>query len=263
MKGILHKFSAIAVSGALTLGCSFSSFAGDVVETPPQLSSLIDKGVVKVVETFKHDSFTGWLVDSSGEHHLYWATEDNYIIAGPLIDKDSVNLTDKYLAEKKPVPDYNNVLADFEKEGLSISTHPDGGAEGVIYVFAEPFCGWCSRLHAGLEHHIENGLEVRWIPVSFLSGQSEGVIQYFLNAEDPYKAMQQHEALRASRSDNYNLATPTAATRNMIQKNGDFMRRFGIAGTPGIVYKLNGKVRTSGYMPPEDLERFVSAIKVQ
>ncbi|EPR7483999.1 DsbC family protein [Vibrio alginolyticus] len=255
--------TALLFAGSMALGMAATANAADVA--PPQLNNLIQKGVVNVVDTFKHDSFTGWLVENNGEHHLYWATQDNYVIAGPLIDHNGMNLTSKYLEEKKPVPNYDNVFAEFEKEATFISTHPEragGNGKGVLYVFAEPFCGWCSRIHKELQPAIASGLEVRWVPVGFLQANSEDVIQHFLSAEDPLAAMNEHERLRAQGMKvNTKPVRPTTAAK--IEKNEEFMKRFGIRGTPGLVYEIDGKARIGGYMPAPQMNELIETIKSQ
>lgn len=258
MKSSTRKLSSLLIAGALFSGLSSQAMAGDV--PPPQLNKLIEQGAVEVIESFKHDSFTGWLVKNGGEHHLYWATPDNYVVAGPLIDKKGINITSKFLEAKKPVPNYDKTFAEFEEEATFISTHPNGGANGVMYVFAEPFCGWCSKLHRELQPVIAAGLEVRWVPVSFLSAKSPEVIEYFLSSEDPIAAMDAHEQIRAQRGQVITLPV-TAATQEKIEKNSEFMKRFDIGGTPGIVYEINGKAMIGGYRPPAEMNALINAIQ--
>lgn len=258
MKRSTRKLSSLLIAGAL-FGCfSSQSMAGDV--PPPQLNRLIEQGMVEVIESFKHDTFTGWLVKNGGEHHLYWATADNYVVAGPLIDQKGINITAKYLEAKKPIPNYDDTFADFEEEATYISTHPKGGSNGVVYVFSEPFCGWCSKIYRELQPEIEAGLEVRWVPVSFLSGQSSNVIEYFLSAEDPLAAMAEHEHIRAQRGQ-VNTSPVTAATQEKIDKNSEFMKRFDISGTPGMVYEIDGKAMIGGYRPPAEMKALIQAIQ--
>lgn len=258
MKSSTRKLSSLLIAGALFSGLSSQVIAGDV--PPPQLNKLIEQGAVEVIESFKHDSFTGWLVKNGGEHHLYWATPDNYVVAGPLIDQKGINITSKFLEAKKPVPNYDKTFAEFVEEATYISTHPNGDANGVMYVFAEPFCGWCSKLYRELQPVIAAGLEVRWVPVSFLSAKSPDVIEHFLSAEDPLAAMDAHEQIRAQRGQVISLPA-TAATQEKIEKNSEFMKRFDIGGTPGIVYEINGKAMIGGYRPPAEMNALIQAIQ--
>jgi thiol:disulfide interchange protein DsbG len=254
--------TAMLFAGYMTLGIAATANAADVA--PPQLKNLIQKGVVHVVDTFKHDSFTGWLVENNGEHHLYWATQDNYVIAGPLIDQNGMNLTSKYLEEKKPVPNYDDVFADFEKEATYISTNPEraGDGKGVLYVFAEPFCGWCSKIHKELQPAIAAGLEVRWVPVAFLRANSADVVEHFLSADNPVAAMDEHEQLR-EQGKPVNSKPVSSATKAQIEKNSEFMKRFGIHGTPGLVYEIEGKSHTGGYLPVPKMNQLIKNLKSQ
>ncbi|EJL6460754.1 thioredoxin fold domain-containing protein (plasmid) [Vibrio cholerae] len=270
-----RKLSTLLIAGALFGGFSAQSMAAIDTNTdqptaiesslqvaPPQLKNLIDQGVIDVIEVFQHESFTGWLVKNQGEYHLYWATKDNYIVAGPLIDKNGINITSKYLDAKKPVPDYNKVFENFENEGWYFSTHPKGNSKGTMYVFIEPFCGWCSKLFNEIEPAIQDGLEVRWVPVSFLSAQSPDVIEYITSQPDPYAALQEHEHIRSQRG-RPNSKPATVMTRERIEKNGDFMKEFDIAGTPGIVYIQDGKAKVAGYMKPAEMQEFIKMLESQ
>ncbi|MGI2184417.1 thioredoxin fold domain-containing protein [Shewanella oncorhynchi] len=261
MKYFIPNIAALMFAGSMTLGMGFAAHAAELA--PPQLDNLIQKGVVNVVETFKHDTLTGWLVENNGDHHLYWATQDDYVIAGPLIDKNGINLTSKYLEEKKPVPNYNDVFAQFEKQATYISTHPEragGESKEVLYVFAEPFCGWCSKLHKELQPAIAAGLEVRWVPVAFLRGNSSDVIEHFLSADNPLSAMNEHELLR-EQGKPVNTKPVTQATRAKIELNGEFMKRFDIHGTPGLVYEIGGKARTGSYMKVPQMTQLIKSLK--
>lgn len=256
-----RKLLSVCLAGAMAIASTSAmanvttSSTADVTalqessqKAPPLLQNMIDKGVVSVQETFKEGPFTGWLIKNSGEYHLYWATKDNYIVAGPLIDTKGVNITQKYLDLKKPTPDYNDVFSDFEKNAYYISTNPKGDSKGVMYVFFEPFCHWCAKMFDQIEPVVaaSKDLEIRWVPVSFLSAQSPSVVEYLTHAKSPYQALVEHEHLHAQHL-KLNTMTPTAKTRAMLKKNSSFMKQFHLNGTPGIVYVLNGKARTTGY----------------
>ena len=228
---------------------------------PPQLMKLIEKNVITVIDTFKHDSFTGWLVENGADYHLYWATEDNYVVAGPLIDESGINITAKYLESKKPTVNYDAVFKQFEQEAGYVSTSSNAGkSKGVVYVFTEPFCGWCSKVYEQLQPHIKNGLEVRWVPVAFLSGKSPGVVEYIVSAKDPIQAMADHEQIRKARGQ-VNSLPVTKQTKALLDTNSEFMSKFGINGTPGLVYQLEGKVHVAGYMKNGAMSALVSKIQ--
>lgn len=264
MKQYKSSISALLIAGAMTLGTAVTANASDITP-PPQLSSLINNGMVEVVESFKHDSLTGWLVENQGEYHLYWATADNYVIAGPLIDQTGINLTSKYLAAKKPSPNYDDLYSDFKKNATIVATKPERvekGSKGALYVFVEPYCGWCSKLEADLEPAIAAGLDVRFVPVAFLNARSGDVIEHILTSENPAQAMVEHRKLKESRQQ-VNTKPITNATREQIEQNSEFMRKFGIRGTPGLVYEQEGNVRIGGYMKGAQLNQLVRELSSQ
>lgn len=260
---VFPKFTIPMVAATtILIGMNSVASAAEVKETPPVIQNLLNDNVISVIEKFKHEQYTGWLVKHDTEYKLFWSMKDNYVVAGSLLDDNGVNITAKYLEEKKPVPNYDEVFKEFEKEGTYFSTNANGSGEGVMYVFLEPFCGWCTKLHNELQPAIKDGLEVRWIPVSFLSAQSPNVIEYILNSPTPYKALTDHEEIRASKG-KLNTMDVTAETRMKLDVNSQFMHRFDIAGTPGIVYQYKGKTLTAGYLPPNEMASLINKIKNQ
>lgn len=262
MNKLKKSITSLIILGSLGFAANISAKT-DV--PPPQLNNLITSGVVKVVETFKHDSLTGWLVENDGEYNLYWATEDNYVIAGPLIDQSGENLTTKYLETKKPVPNYDEEFSLLTNDATVIRTHPEkavNGSKGALYVFVEPFCGWCAKLEKELEPAIAAGLDVRYVPVAFLRGNSPDVIENMLSSDDPAAAMAEHQRLREMRMPAL-TKTATLQTRAALEQNSEFMRRFGISGTPGLVYQVDGQVKVGGYMKATQLNRLVKTLMTQ
>lgn len=266
MKKKLTSLIVASVFGSFLCGTAFNAYSystkdsndskditnqqvavGNAEIAPPQLEQLIKNGVIKVVETFKHGNYTGYLVESGGEYHLYWATNDNMVIAGPLIDANGYNITDQYLNEKMPKPDYSAIYKDLLSDKGVISTHPEyKGNKGTMYVFVEPFCGWCARFHQQLEPLIKNGLNVKWVPVSFLSEKSNGVIQHVFDQASPSDAWDRHvDSLHKSEPI---VSIATKETKSEVLINSELMQKLGAKGTPTTVYMLNGKVHVGGVM---------------
>ncbi|NVO60223.1 thioredoxin fold domain-containing protein [Photobacterium damselae] len=246
-------------SGADTVS-SGVAIKSSVANPPPQLAALINQGVVNLIESFKHGNYNGYLVESSGEYHLYWGTSDNMIIAGPLIDSNGINLTDRFLDKKIPKPDFTSLYGELEQSEALISTDPSyKDDKGVLYVFVEPFCGWCARIHNELEPLIKDGLVVKWVPVSFLSGSSSGVVQYVLEQSKPIEAWDNHV-------NNLKKAEPmvsvvTEKTTDLLNHNADLMHRFGVKGTPGLVYKMNGEVHVGSFMDKDSMAALAEKLK--
>ncbi|WP_256385071.1 thioredoxin fold domain-containing protein [Photobacterium toruni] len=268
MKKKLTSLIVASVFGSFLCGTAFNAYSYSTKDSkdvdkqkvevkhaaiaPPQLEQLIKNGVVKLVETFKHGNYVGYLVESDGEYHLYWATNDNMVIAGPLIDANGYNITDQYLNEKMPKPDYSAIYKDILSDKGVINTHPEYKSDkGAMYVFVEPFCGWCAKYHQQLEPLIKNGLNVKWVPVSFLSEKSNGVIQHVFDQANPSEAWDLHvDSLHKSEPI---VSVATEATKAAISGNSELMQRLGAKGTPATVYMLNGKVHVGGIMEQSKL----------
>lgn len=227
---------------------------------PPQLEKLIQNNVVSVVETFTHETLTGWLVESAGEYHLYWETKEGYVVAGPMIDSKGYNLTARYLEEKKPTKNFDNPYNLLASGDGYFSTQEDA-SDGELYVFIEPFCGWCSKLHEELKPFVAEGLKVNWVPVSFLSAKSPGVIEYIMNSDNPATALDLHEKYKNTAKASEFISIASSSTKAMLKTNSQLMSSFDIKGTPGLVYKIDGKVMTGGYMPSKKLSELVQKLR--
>lgn len=137
--------------------------------------------------------------------------------------------------------------AHWVAEGTAHPTH-------VIYVFVDPNCPYCHTLWLALQPYRHDGLQVRNILVGVISVSSPGKAAAIFSARDPAAAWRTNEVRWGSRSDGGGgiapLAVIGAANREAILDNETLMRRFGILGTPGLVYvTADGKVHVIAGVP--------------
>jgi thiol:disulfide interchange protein DsbG len=122
----------------------------------------------------------------------------------------------------------------------------------VLYVFVDPNCPFCHFTWMALQPYEKAGLQVRWIPVAMLGPTSMPKAIEVMAAKDKTAAFRKMEenqgkswAPSPSSSESSNQAVAA-----QIRANGELMERFGIAGTPGVVWKdRQGKVNVKGGMP--------------
>lgn len=230
-------------------------------DAAPSLQNLIDNKFVEVIKRFSHDTLDGWLVKTNDKYQLYWQTIEGYLVAGPLIDKKGINLTGKYLERMMPTPNFDNALERLKKSNNFFSTQPDDVLDGnEMWVFIEPFCGWCDKLKAKLEPHINKGLVVNWVPVAFLSPKSADVIEYILTSDDAYGAYSDHEKYKRTGLANNYQKPAQPATRELLASNSRLMKEFGVSGTPGIVYESKGKTIVTGYTEGAKFKNMIADI---
>lgn len=210
------------------------------------------KTIVPVEEV--DNKLAAFVQTDSGQNLIYWLdTKDGYINTGALLLNNGVNLTTRYLSMMQP-----SVKEEFDvlnSKGLILGNNKIT-PEKSFFVFYEPFCGYCKKLHQELQPYIEKGLEVKMIPVSFLSSKSPDIIATLEKSDDLLRdlVLSDSKMLKITQS-----ATPDVM--NKIQGNLDVMRALGINGTPGVVYvDDNGKYIVGRGVTGNSLDKIAMSI---
>ncbi|WP_049793083.1 hypothetical protein [Shewanella baltica] len=201
---------------------------------------------------------SGWLVDLAGQKQIYWSV-GNFVLAGGLVDQNGVNLTEQWAKtlgvteddagtgpvqqQAARVPTATQDYTEQDWQSLASATYIQVGVEqsnpdNAIYIFFEPYCGACSGLLERFKPIIdEKGLDVRLIPLAWISSNSVPVIQGMINGGRD--AVWAHEAAKISKSPSV-TAVPTPETKMAIIQNSELMGTLGVSGTPTVFYRENG-----------------------
>lgn len=234
------------------------------VTIPKTLQNLLDKSQRNnLLESFDVTdsgvSAKGWLVDLGGSQQLYWSFGE-FVIAGALVGSDGINLTEKMIAEKSP-----GLSSDFWVQlssAMHIQASPktSSNPDNALYIFYEPFCGACSALMNRLVPlMLNNDVDVRLIPVAWLSPDSPGAIQALVDGKSEAFAL--HEKLKQS-GKKVPTSEPTPETKANIIRNGDLMSAMGVTGTPAVIYKdASGKIINLGVASDSELSEAIRTIK--
>lgn len=247
---ILPSLAAQLFVAASAASLANSTWAAE--NYPKAIQGAIDNGV-KLARTFPAASgLTGWVLSEGGRYSLVFTTADKKsLLLGTLIGENGENLSAQYAEKYIPKPDLAALFADLEK-----STYVVEGAtkdpKSVIYVFVDPNCPFCHFTWRALQPYEKAGLQVRWIPVATLSPTSMPKAIEVLAASDKtaaFRKMENNHGQSWSPSPQASeAAKPTIAAA--IRKNGEQMEKFGIEGTPGVIWKdKQGKVNVKGGMP--------------
>ncbi len=196
---------------------------------------IIDKTPVNEVE-----GFTAVMVQDNdqGEFHVYWVDDEHQtIFTGDMVTAKGQNLTNFY--QNKMIPSQADTFNQVFEKGLVLgNTKATVDTDNALYLFYEPFCGYCHKLHKKLKPLIDNGLNVQYIPVAFLRPNSMDAIAAIVKEDDPSKAFYMSDARILDHTEKVDKKL-----KDQVQFNGFVMRAMGIGGTPGIVYKnSDGKV---------------------
>jgi len=233
------------------IGASLSAQAADY---PKQIQMATQSGA-KVVKTFAAASqLKGWVLSKGGRYTLVFTTPDNKtLLAGELIDAEGNNLTARYAGRYIPKPDRTALFSKLEQ-----STHIVEGQrkapKSVIYALFDPNCPFCHLAWKAFQPYEKVGLQVRWVPVAYLSKTSAGKAAAILEAKNRRAAfreneekynMQRHEGGIAP------LAKSSAKTISQLRANNALMQKFGALGTPAIIWKdKQGKIQMKVGLPP-------------
>lgn len=238
--------------------------------TPPAIKNLLSlNSSYKVLETWnvtdQGNSFKGWYLDLAGVKQVYWS-QGNFVIAGGLVDGTGENLTEKWAKNfggttipaqaqaqtaAQPTSDTGSAVmksqfSNADWESLKAAKHIEAGydkknPDKALYVFFEPYCGYCSRLFKQLRPVIEeNHLDVRLIPVAWISPNSVPAIQAMMDGgKDAFWA---HEDAK-TKGEVGKLGVPTPETKMAIIQNSELMGTMQVQGTPAIFYRdSNGSI---------------------
>lgn len=225
----------------------------DELKNYPALVKAEEQGYLKIKSiepvTELDNKMAAFVQTEGGDNLIYWLdTKEHYINTGALILNNGVNLTNRYMAKMRPSikEGFNEVY----KKGIVLGDS-NVPPEKSMYVFYEPFCGYCKKLHRELEPYIKEGLNVKIIPVSFLSSQSPNIIATLSKSDDLYRDL--------VLSDSKMLKVTANATPELMAKidgNFEVMKALGINGTPGVVYVADdGKYQIGRGMTGASLDK--------
>lgn len=242
--------AAATVAGGVALVASTTAFSADVY--PKAIRQAVDSGV-KVVKQFPAASgLTGWVLAQDGRYSIVYTTADKKtLLAGSLIGEGGENISAQDEQKYVPKPDLGGLFQQLEKSSY-VTEGPVSGAKSTIYVFVDPNCPYCHSAWLAFQPYEKAGLQVRWIPVATLGPTSMPKAIEVMAAADKVAAFRAMEANHGKpwtpSAGSGEAAQPGAAAA--IRRNGELMQRFGIAGTPGLIWKdKQGKVQIRGGMP--------------
>jgi thiol:disulfide interchange protein DsbG len=122
----------------------------------------------------------------------------------------------------------------------------------VLYVFFDANCWYCHLTWKALQAYEKAGLQVRWVPVAYQKDSSTTKAAAIMQAENRAAALRENETGYRVESYDGGIAPAKAskALEAQLEANFALMDRFGVSGTPGLVWKdEKGRVRVRTGMP--------------
>ncbi len=125
-------------------------------------------------------------------------------------------------------------------------------AKRTLYVFFDANCWYCHLTWKALQAYEKAGLQVRWVPVAYQKESSTTKAAAIMLAKDRAAAMRENETRYHAETYDGGIAPVQAskALEAQLEVNFELMDRFGVSGTPGLVWKdEKGRVRVRTGMP--------------
>ncbi len=241
----------------LALACAPLAAAASSADTNAQNGSAVQflesKGVTIDARFSVPSGLHGYAATMpNGQRGVFFTTSDGkLLIFGNLVDAHGKNLTREYLNAYVQKPRNRQYFSHLEKTHWIAqgSKHP----KQIIYAFVDPNCPYCHQFWEAARKAYSKGLQVRYIVVAILGNSSVNKAAAILSAKDPAAALDENE--RGFKHHSGAIAPVTHMPKgihSIIAAHDRLMTRFGLDGTPGLVWKDDeGKVQTSNGLPPD------------
>jgi thiol:disulfide interchange protein DsbG len=152
---------------------------------------------------------------------------------------------------KNPAPrDLPALFSTLEK--TDAVTEGSTSPKRILYVFFDANCWYCHLTWKALQAYEKAGLQVRWVPVAYQKESSTTKAAAIMQARDRTAALRENETGYRAQSYDGGIAPVkvSKALAAQLQANFELMDRFGVSGTPGLVWKdEKGSVRVKLGMP--------------
>jgi len=181
--------------------------------------------------------------------------DSNYAILGDMYD-----LTDKSNITPELKADFYKKILDKYPVASGIHYEPTVDKIGTAYVFTDPTCGYCRKLHFEMQTYLDKGIEVIYIPYprSGMEGQGhDELVDVFNSGDDAGKKEAMNLAKQDKAQDIKSLPTYKESPKGteLVNEGVEIGRELGIRGTPSI-YLENG-YNIPGYTDAESLAKTI------
>jgi len=248
-----------------------SLFAATSNDAGRQLVTKLANGQVSIVQQFNSiGNLEGFVVETvhgpKQKSIVYADKQGQYMVVGTVIDANGNNISQRdYTAQVTDVQ-APKVYVDATKTNWVQDGNPK--APHKAYIMIEPNCIACHMLYQALKPMLASGqLSVRWILVSFMKPQSDGMVAAIMQAKDVSAAMSFDENNFDTKTETGGIkpVAVTPAIKERIKQNMDFMTNAGFAGTPVIIFKTtDGKYQIiPGFLQGKNLQDAVNSMSDQ
>lgn len=186
----------------------------------------------------RHAPIPGMYEVVLGPEVIYITGDARYVLRGELLDLgERRNVTESTRAENRRA-----VLAKVSQTDMI--EFSNGNPKHVIYIFTDPDCGFCRKLHQDVPYLTEQGVAIRYLayPRAGVGSSTYNKMVSVWCAKDQQAAMDKAKAGQAVEERQCN---------NPVEAQLKTGQMIGIRGTPAII--LEDGQQLPGYVEPNEL----------
>jgi thiol:disulfide interchange protein DsbC len=251
---LVHADSKVSADPILETNKVSKIVNSDHVELRTQIKKYFNnKDVVSnIAETPIKNAYLVSLDDGTS---FVFFKDSNYAILGDMYDlTNKSNITPELKADF-----YKTILNKYPVKN-GIHYEPTVDKIGTAYVFTDPTCGYCRKLHFEMQTYLDKGIEVIYIPYprSGLDGQGhDELVDVFNSGDDEGKkaAMSLAKQDRAQEIKSLPSYKDSPKGTELVNEGVQIGHELGIRGTPSI-YLENG-YNIPGYTDAESLAKTI------
>lgn len=228
------KHTLLALAAAAS---ALTSYAQNTPSMPAALKVPLAQGLT-VHKSFRGPSgLQGWVLLRNGDEPVivFTTADGKTLLSGAALDEQGRDLVPSYVEAHAPKPDFSSYVPQLARAPAIVQGDPRGTQ--VFYAFFDPTCPFCNLAYGSFKASLKPGMQVRWIPIDYLSPKAAGQAAALLTASDPGAALRQHE--ESFRSGGIAAVEVAPEARKQLNENLKLFHLMGFKGVPAILYRSN------------------------
>lgn len=217
------------------LALSLLSFYVQAEELPAPVQAIEKQGITIIKSFDAPGGMKGYLGKYQDMGVTIYVTPDGkQAISGYMYDTAGTNLSEKMIQDEIYSPAGRALWQQMEKSTWILDGKKD--APRIIYVFADPFCPYCSRFWQQSRPWVEAGkVQIRTLLVGVIKPESPAAAAAILSDSDPAKKWHDYEQSLGKMTLNLPKTLPPKIIK-ILKDNQTLMDELGANATPAIYY---------------------------
>ncbi|RUO19029.1 hypothetical protein CWE08_10760 [Aliidiomarina iranensis] len=204
---------------------------------------------ITVFRELSEFGFPNFYEISIGSQSMIVNRSGEYAVLGDLFQLEGVNNLSANFRNERLATAAENEMANISSE-LTIAFPANQGVPelGSLYIFTDPTCPYCQRLHNERETYAEAGVNLYYIPYprsGLNGGRDYQELLQIMCADDSAQAMTDFKNSEAGNK--YAIQGDDTECRELVRQGFAMGQRIGISGTPFIIQSTGGVI--PGYNP--------------